>query len=97
MSSFSTTTARPLTASGTSTETTWSGTRSRSRSNHHSDSCVSTAPLPGMGVGRMWSKAEMLSVATISTSPAGSAYISRTFPAWMRGRPSDSNWLTMSA
>ena len=48
ISSLRTSTARPATASGTSVDTTWLGTRSESWSNHHSDSRVSTAPLSGI-------------------------------------------------
>ena len=63
MSSDSTMVARPATASGTCVEMTWLGTSSWS--NHHSESWVRMAPLSGMLVASTWSKAEMLSVATI--------------------------------
>ena len=43
----------------------WFGTMPRRRSNQKSDICVRTRPLPGMPWGRMQSKAEMRSVATI--------------------------------
>jgi hypothetical protein len=81
MSSFSTTTARPATSSGTSVETTWLG--KASWLNHHSDSWVSTTPLSGICVGRTWSKAEIASVATIRMRPPGQSYSRRTLPTWI--------------
>ena len=46
---------------------------SRVRSNQKLESCVSTSPLPGMGVGRITSNAEMRSVATITSVSSPSA------------------------
>ena len=63
-------TARPCTAIGTSVDRTWCGARSASCSNHHSDIRVRISPLSGMAGLRMWSKAEIRSLATISSSPA---------------------------
>ena len=69
-------------------DSTWLGTRSSSCSNHHSDICVSTAPLSGIGDSSTKSYADIRSLATRSSwsalgSPeAGSsgAYRSRTLP-----------------
>ena len=61
--------ARPATSSGTSVESTWFGT-SPSCLNHHRESCVRTAPLSGISVGRILSKALMRSEATTMTEPA---------------------------
>ncbi len=48
--------ARPFHSAGTSVaESTWFGITSASWSNHHSESWVRIAPLPGIGVGRMTS------------------------------------------
>ena len=49
--------------------TMWFGTASRVRSNQNADIWLSTAPLPGTGVGRTTSNAEILSVATMSMRP----------------------------
>jgi hypothetical protein len=44
--------ARPAHWAGTSVpEITWLGTTPLSWPNHHKESCVSTCPLPGIGVG----------------------------------------------
>ena len=53
--------ARPATSAGTSTALSrwcaapWAASTSASCSNHQTDNRVSTAPLPGMGVGSTWS------------------------------------------
>ncbi len=60
--------------------TTWLGMMSRVRSNQKLESWVSTSPLPGIGVGRITSNAEMRSVATITRVSSPSAYTSRTLP-----------------
>ncbi len=57
----------------------WFGTTCAVRSNHHADIWFSTLPLSGIPVGRMTSKAEMRSVATIS-SRSPRSYVSRTLP-----------------
>ncbi len=48
--------------------------------NQKIDSWVSTLPRSGMPLGSTWSKAEMRSVATISSLSALSSYVSRTLP-----------------
>src|SRR5579864_3575854 len=61
---------------------------SRSRLNQNSESCVSTRPLSGIGVGKTTSNAERRSVAMSSNWPPTS-YRSRTFPRfrkWIPGR-----------
>src|SRR6476469_497410 len=65
--------ARPRTASGTSDETRWLGTRWDSWSNHHNDIRVRISPLSGIGVSRTKSKAEMRSLATTTGGASGSS------------------------
>jgi hypothetical protein len=63
--------ARPFHSGGTSSLTTWFGTRSSSRRNHHNDSCVRIAPLSGIGVGNTTSYTDTRSDATkITSSPS---------------------------
>src|ERR1700751_4621014 len=74
--------ARPAHCAGTSVpEMTWLAITSVSWPNHHSDSCVSTRPLSGIGVGRTTSYTLTRSEATMMRSPP-SAYRSRTFPEY---------------
>src|SRR5690606_7922609 len=58
------------------------GATCASWSNHHSESWVSSLPLPGIGVGSTTSKTETLSDATRITS-GPSAYTSRILPEWI--------------
>lgn len=56
--------------SGSSVEITWFGTRSLICPNHQSDSCVRIRPLSGMSLGSTQSKAEVRSLATMTSRPA---------------------------
>ena len=61
--------ARPSNSAGTSVDDTrWFGTTSASWPNHHTDSCVSSAPLSGIGVGSTMSYTDTRSEATSSRS-----------------------------
>src|SRR4051812_37083015 len=68
-----------------SEEMTWLGTTSASCSNHHSERPVSTAPLSGIAVGRITSKADIRSLATSSSWSSPTAYRSLTLPECRSG------------
>src|SRR5689334_21181175 len=66
--------------SGTMPETRWLGWKVSVCENQKIESCVRTLPRSGMPLGRMWSKAEIRSVATMSSRLSSSSYVSRTLP-----------------
>src|SRR5690348_3095992 len=66
--------------SGTMPETRWLGWKVSVCENQKIESCVRTLPRSGMPLGRTRSKAEMRSVATMSSRLSSSSYVSRTLP-----------------
>src|SRR4051812_2800780 len=65
----------------------WLGTILSSRLNQNVESCVSTRPLSGIGVGNTTSNAERRSLATITSLSPPASYTSRTLPRRQRRAP----------